>query len=196
MQILKYRFLAVLTLTLSNLSISCALYKDSQSFVKEIDKPSPAWIKLVNTEILELSKFSWIIVTDPAFASLNQRSITTVTVDSSSPEVLEEVFSILENNGQVDSKIYFSKESRFLKESDIPGIREFKIKRENAIEGRKTRALDHLALEILLMDAQKKYRVLIIETNTLIPYSSIFLELESAYWDGESETALRKRMKR
>lgn len=181
---------------LSNLSISCSTIRGSEGFGKDLSDQSPAWAKLVNSEIQKLGNFNWIIIADPAFSSLNRNGIITITVDASSYDVLKQVFSTLETNGHVEGKIYVSKESRFLRESETPGIKVFQLLRDHAINGRKVRALDHAALEILIMDAKKKYSVLVIKTNSLLPYSSVFLELESGYWDGESETALRKRMKR
>jgi len=191
-----YRFLAIIAVILSVVSDSCSPSPEPSSYGKELSKQSPAWAKKVNQEILKLGNFNWIVVAEPAFSALNRKGITTITVDASSSEVLKQVFSTLEKNGHVDGKIYFSKESRFLKEEETPGLRIFQARREVAINGRKTRALDHAALEILLIDAKEKYQVLIIKTNTLLPYSSTFLELESGYWDGASETALRNRMKR
>ncbi len=192
-------FLCIISCIL--ITVSCSTESKSKKgklkgFAKKFDSSKSEWAKTVNQEILKLGNFNWIIIAEPSFSALNRRGITTITVDATSPEVLKQVFSSLESNGHVDGKIYFSKESRFLKESDTPGISFFKLKRNKAINGRKARALDHLALEMLIIEAKEKYNILLIKTNTLLPYSSVFLELESGYWDGESETALRKRMKR
>lgn len=161
---------------------------------KKTDRNAPTWANTIKQEILKLGNFNWIIIAEPTFSNFKPKGITTLTIDASSPEVIKQVFNIIERNGHVDGKIYFSKESRFLTEKQTPGITQFKTKRDKALSGRKTRALNHAALEILLIEAKQKHRILIIKTNTLLPYSSVFIELESGYWHSESETALRKPM--
>jgi len=46
----------------------------------------------------------------------------------------------------------------------------------------------------LLADANRSYDVLVIRTNTALPYTSVFIELQPAYWDADSEGRLRDRM--
>jgi hypothetical protein len=36
------------------------------------------------------------------------------------------------------------------------------------------------------------FRILIIKTELTIPYTSVFLELDCGYWDGEAEKQLRE----
>jgi len=38
--------------------------------------------------------------------------------------------------------------------------------------------------------------VLVIKTRTAMPYSTVFVELGSGYWDAESEAALRTNMEK
>jgi len=46
----------------------------------------------------------------------------------------------------------------------------------------------------MLGDASKSYRVLVLKTRSALPYTSVFMELGSGYWDAESESALRELM--
>jgi hypothetical protein len=48
----------------------------------------------------------------------------------------------------------------------------------------------------LLADANRSFDVLVIRTNTALPYSSVFIELQPGYWDAESEQQLRERIER
>lgn len=197
-QRLTQRSLIITTLMLSLLSVSYSTTpsgrKKFQGFGKPLNKQAPAWAKLTNQEVLKLGNFNWIVVAEPAFSTFNRKGVFTITADATSPEVLNQVFATLETNGHVDAKLYISKESRFLSEDQTPGIRAFRKNRDKALNEREVRALEHGTLEILLADANKKYKILVIKTNTMLPYSSVFIELESGYWDGESETALRNRM--
>ena len=60
------------------------------------------------------------------------------------------------------------------------------------MHGRETVQLDHAMLMRMLNDASKTYRVLVIKTRSALPYTSVFMELGSGYWDAESESALRE----
>ena len=46
-----------------------------------------------------------------------------------------------------------------------------------------------------LDEAGKAFNVLIIKTNMVLPYTSVFLELRAAYWSDEAERHLRELMK-
>jgi hypothetical protein len=39
------------------------------------------------------------------------------------------------------------------------------------------------------------FRVLIVKTNMTIPYTSVFLELDCAYWNADAEKRLRSAIK-
>ncbi|WP_449438014.1 hypothetical protein [Pedobacter steynii] len=42
------------------------------------------------------------------------------------------------------------------------------------------------------LDTESKlFKVLVIKTNETIPYTSVFLQLDCAYWNGEKEKQLR-----
>ncbi|WP_182953509.1 hypothetical protein [Pedobacter gandavensis] len=46
------------------------------------------------------------------------------------------------------------------------------------------------------LDAESKlFKVLVIKTNEVIPYTSVFLQLDCGYWNGEKEQQLRDEMR-
>ena len=45
-------------------------------------------------------------------------------------------------------------------------------------------------------DTSKTFEVLVIRTNTALPYTSVFLELQPGYWNADSESALRDKLER
>ena len=47
---------------------------------------------------------------------------------------------------------------------------------------------------IIIGGTANKFTVLVFKTTTALPYSGIFIELDSAYWDRESERDLRDRL--
>ncbi len=42
-----------------------------------------------------------------------------------------------------------------------------------------------------LDESSKLFNVTILKTGEILPYTSVFLELDCGYWDGDKETRLR-----
>ena len=189
-------------LTLAAVAISfsliagCALPKYGLSSKLRKDPTFPAWFKKLDGEIAKLGSYNWIVIAEPSFPSLSREGIATLTIPATSPEALDVVFQSIESNGHVKARIYLTRESTAIIETESPGIKAFRGNLKTALHGREPEILTQDALEILLTDAKKKHRVLVLKTSSSLPYSSIFLELESGYWDSESETSLRKRLNR
>ncbi|MGY0040684.1 hypothetical protein [Pedobacter sp. NJ-S-72] len=46
------------------------------------------------------------------------------------------------------------------------------------------------------LDSESKlFKVLVIKTNETIPYTSVFMQLDCAYWDASKEEVLRRNIK-
>jgi hypothetical protein len=56
--------------------------------------------------------------------------------------------------------------------------------------------LPHEQLIAKVNEAASAFQVVIVKTNTTLPYTSVFLELDCAYWDDEREALLRAAMGR
>ena len=156
----------------------------------------PSWLSNVDQEVHKLGSFNWVIVADPSFPALSRSGIVTVTTPVSTPEALHGVLQSIDSHSHVRPRIHLTREASALVEDETPGINQFIAARDHVIDSRETITLTNNALNLLITDARKNYRILVIKTTTNLPYTSIFMELESGYWDGESETALRKRMNR
>ena len=65
-----------------------------------------------------------------------------------------------------------------------------------SLHGHEATELDQQSLLTLLEDANRSFDVLVIRTQTALPYSSVFLELRPGYWDADSESRLRDRIER
>ncbi len=194
MRLRSRHFLFTLIIT----AILCGCGSNRPELTRKLRKhPAfPAWFKQLDGEIAKLGSYNWIVIAEPAFPSLSRDGITTLTVPATTPEALDIVFQSIDSHGHVTPRIYTTRESLALSEDEAPGIKKFRQNLSLALHGREPAVLPSEALELLLTDAKKKYRVLILKTTTSLPYSSVFLELESGYWDGDAETSLRKRLKR
>jgi hypothetical protein len=77
-----------------------------------------------------------------------------------------------------------------------PGIDDLKSQIKEALHGHESTEIDQQSLLTLIESAQSSFDVLVIRTNTALPYTSVFLELQPGYWDAESEKELRQRISR
>lgn len=158
--------------------------------------PTPAWLQTVDEEVHKLGTFNWVIVAEPAFPSLSRSGVITITTPVSTIEALDGVLQSIDAHSHVRPIIHLTREANAVTEHDTPGINDYRAGLKQVLNGRETLTLTNNALNLLITDARKNYRILVIKTTTSLPYTSIFLELESGYWDGVSETALRKRLSR
>ncbi len=156
----------------------------------------PEWLENVDQEVHKLGSFNWVIVADPSFPALSRSGIITVTTPVSTAQALDGVLQSIDSHSHVRPRIHLIREVQGVAENETPGINQFRAERDKVLDGREAISLTNNALDLLITDARKNYRILVIKTTTTLPYSSIFMELESGYWDGESETALRKRLNR
>jgi hypothetical protein len=157
---------------------------------------TPTWLNTVDNEVHKLGAFNWVIVAEPSFPALSRSGVTTITTPVSTTEALNGVLQSIDSHSHVTPIIHLIREASAVTEHDTPGIDDYRIKLEQVLNGRETLTLTNNTLNLLITDARKNYRILVIKTATSLPYTSVFLELESGYWDGESETALRKRLSR
>jgi len=62
------------------------------------------------------------------------------------------------------------------------------------LKGGQVTVLPHDQLMTDLVDVSRGYRVLVLKSTTLLPYSSVFIELDSGYWSADAEKRVRSAM--
>ncbi|GAA5493925.1 hypothetical protein Rhal01_00077 [Rubritalea halochordaticola] len=164
------------------------------SCLNSSSKPPALWVKALDSEINSLGALNWIIVTDSSFPALGNSVSHTIISPTDLPSTLHEVIQSMESSGHVKPRIYVTRESQELQEDYAPGITRHREKLHEALHGYEAYALPESTMRSIVLESGKKYRILVIKSQTSLPYTSVYVELESGYWDSESETALRKHM--
>lgn len=157
--------------------------------------PKP-WVPALRNELGYLGARNWVVIAEAAFPIQSRRGVRVIQLDADIPEVLESVEDVIEEKHHVKPRVYVTAELDSVPYDYAPGVRAHKKKLQNSLHGRETVRLDNDMLIRLLGDASKTYRVLVIKTRTAIPYSSVFIELGSGYWDAESESAMRQNIEK
>jgi|GEM_PF-215405 len=155
----------------------------------------PAWKAPLRKNIHTLGYRNWIVVADASFPAHSRRGVRVTFLDAEIPEVVDTVLQILEETETLQPRVYVPREMRQIENQYAPGIEEFRPKLEASLHGRIATELEQESLMTLLEDATRTFDVLVIKTRTALPYTSVFLELQHGYWDGEAEMMLRGKLK-
>ncbi len=152
------------------------------------DKP---WLGTLRHELGYLGARNWVIVAEAAFPIHSRRGLTVVQINGEIPDVVDAVERVIEEKSHVKPRLYVAAEAESIPYDYAPGIKRYHGQLDEALHGRETVQLEHSMLLNMISDASKTYRVLVIKTRSALPYTSVFMELGSGYWDAESESALR-----
>ncbi len=155
------------------------------------DRP---WLGTIRHELNYLGARNWVVIAEAAFPTSSRRGLRVIQVDAEIPDVLDGLEGVIEEKHHVKPRIYLTREIGEMPYDYAPGVKVHRSDIKDALHGRETLHLDNEMLMSLINNTSKSYRVLVIKTRTALPYSSVFVELGSGYWDAESEAALRKKM--
>lgn len=176
---------------LGTFSALALFFTQCTSFHKQEEQD---WHNEVSNEIKVLGARNWLIIAEPSFSSLSGQGAKTIVTDAPSPEVLQYVLDTLDGNAVTNPVIYLPLEMNYVGEDYAPGMKNFRKEVKNILLGQNTQEAQHETLRRLVLDAAKNYNVLVIKTATALPFSNIYMELDSGYWSSESEAALRQKM--
>lgn len=175
----------ILVTALAAVSLGCGVMKKENS-----------WQDAVVRQAGQLGYRNWIVIAEASFPAHSRAGVRQVIANVDAPEALDYVLYTLEQTETVRPQIYVPRELRSLENDFAPGIDEYRKRLKNSMHGHETTELDQQSLITLMEDANRSFDVLVIRTNTALPYSSIFLELKPGYWDVDSENRLRERIER
>ena len=159
-------------------------------------RSSRSWTRAIKQELQTLGYRNWIVVGDAAFPLHSRPGVRTIFIDDKIPEVLQEVLDELERVQNVTPRIYLARELAEIPNDRAPGIGSYRRKIESALRGYPAREMEFRSLSLLLEDSANKFTVLVFKTSTALPYSGVFIELDSGYWDPESERDMRERLEK
>lgn len=183
---MKLLFIACL-----GLLVGCA----TRGPVEPVPTPPP-WGAAVSQELTALGFGNWIVVAEASFPVHSGRGMRTVKVDGEIPEVVDFIVDSYDNAENVKPTFSTARELPFVKNDNAPGADEFRKRLKASLHGHEVREMDFRSLNLLAQSSSKKFAILVIKTQTAIPYSNVFIELDTGYWDRESEDALRAAMRK
>ncbi len=152
----------------------------------------PDWEDVLSNQIQLLGHRNWIVVVDAAYPLQSSPGVTTVLSDKGHLETIEMVMATINDQQHIKPILYLDKEIDFVDEKSANGINQFRDSLIHILGNAASQKVLHEQLIARLDEASKQFNVLIIKTDFLLPYTSVFFELDCKYWNSEAEQELRK----
>ncbi|MCL1920232.1 MAG: hypothetical protein FWG50_04010 [Kiritimatiellaeota bacterium] len=137
---------------------------------------------------------NWILVVDKAYPWQSGNGITTINTGMPLVKVLEEVVTALGASTHAKPVFYTDKEMESMTEDMAKGVDAYREQLKKVLEGQTTQAILHDDVFPKIDAAAKLFNIFVLKTEETIAYSSVFIELDCAYWGPEKEKALREKM--
>lgn len=153
-----------------------------------------AWIQVVKDRLPVYGHRNWIVIADSAYPDQSRDGIETIVAHENQLAVLKTVLALIGESKHVRPIVYTDQELPLVDESDAPGISDYRDQLASILDGQKANVLPHEQIIAKLDDVSKTFRVLIVKTRLKIPYTSVFLQLDCAYWSADAESRLRAKM--
>lgn len=157
----------------------------------ESSKTARDWELQLDRRLRLFGHRNWIVIADAAYPHQSAAGIATVLADRDQLQVTERVLSLIEQAKHIKANVYTDQELRFVDENDAPGVDAFRRKLALLVQDAEIKQLPHEEIIARLDLAARVFSILIIKTTTLIPYTSVFLELDCGYWNAAAEKRLR-----
>lgn len=137
---------------------------------------------------------NWILVVDKAYPYQSSPGISYIDTEEALEPVLDKVLQMLKAAPHVRPIVYMDQELASLDDSLAPGVDALKDNLARLTQGFNVQQILHDQVFAKLDAASKLFNVVVVKTESLIPYTSVFIELDCGYWPAENEKALRARM--
>ena len=153
------------------------------------------WKTQLNLQLQLLGHRNWILVVDKAFPAQNAAGIVTINTGESLLPVLQYTLDQINSSTHVKPLIFTDKELNYISVAQVPEIEKFKTKLFEMIPKEQAQIMLHDSVFVKIAKASELFRIVVLKTEQVIPYSSVFLQLDCKYWPAENEKQLRESMR-
>jgi len=150
------------------------------------------WQSQLEGNLPEFGHRNWIVVADSAYPKQNSSGIRTAVTGLDQIDVLEKVLEVIEEAPHVRAIVQLDAELAHVAEADAPGVEAYRKRLEGLLEGRVVQVKPHEEIIADLDEASKMFNVLVLKTTMTVPYTSVFFQLDCAYWSADQEARLRQ----
>jgi D-ribose pyranose/furanose isomerase RbsD len=153
------------------------------------------WKKTFSEQLNLLGHRNWILVVDKAFPAQTAEGIMVVNSGENLLSVLDFVLQETGQASHVKPVIYTDHELAYITPEQVPDIADYRRALSLRLKDFSVKTILHDSVFVKIDQASRLFKVLVIKTEEVIPYSSVFIELDCSYWTPEQEAGLRESMK-
>ena len=179
---MKFRPLAILLMVTSMLALP------------SLGADEVPWQRILADRLPLYGHRKWIVIADSAYPSQSSDAIETVVTNAPQIEVLKAVLAALADTKHVKPNVFTDAELKYVPEQDAPGITQFRSELGQLLTGHDVSVISHDQAIAKVDEASRTFHVLILKTDSVIPYTTVFLQLQCAYWNADAEKRLRDAM--
>jgi len=150
------------------------------------------WEATLETRLPLFGHRNWIVVADSAYPAQSKTGIETVVTRADQIHVLRKVIDAIADSPHIRANAYLDAELEFVAETDAPGVANYRHELAVLLADSAQIRLPHDQIIARLDESAQAFRILIFKTDLIIPYTSVFFELECGYWPMEAEQRLRE----
>ncbi len=184
----KNKFLLIIIMAV----LSCN--QPIENRVKQTDVAGNDWRRQFDQTLPLLGHRNWIVIADKALPQQNAAGIEYIYTNEKLLPVLKYVMEQVNASGHVRPIVYRDKELAFITNDQAKGVKEFSDASQQLFGVQPVQTILHDSVFTKLDAASKLFKVLVLKTNETIPYTSVFLQLDCAYWNADMEKQLRDNM--
>ena len=154
-----------------------------------------AWRQVLAEHLHEYGAHNWIVVADSAYPMHAREGIETMVTEAEQLEVLQALGAMIDSHKHLRANATIDAELKFVTDTDAPGIANYRDRLVRVLERRPPGTLPHDQAIARIDKAGQTFRVLVLKTNSVLPYSTVYFELDAGYWSPEAEKRLRETMR-
>jgi L-fucose mutarotase/ribose pyranase (RbsD/FucU family) len=154
------------------------------------------WQAKLKKNLPELGHRNWIVVADSAYPRQNSSGITTLVTGCDQLDVLEAVLKAIDGAPHVRAIVQMDQELTYVDEAEAPGVTAYRGRLKTLLEHKTVQVKPHETIIADLDKASKMFNVLLLKTTMTVPYTSVFLQLDCAYWTADQEANLRQALEK
>ena len=154
------------------------------------------WRAQLKKNLPELGHRNWIVVADSAYPRQNSSGIKTVITGRDQLEVLEIVLKAIEDAPHVRAIVQMDQELAYVDEAEALGVTAYRERLKVLLESRTVQVKPHETIISDLDKASQMFNVLLLKTTMTVPYTSVFFQLDCAYWNADQENRLRQALEK
>ena len=182
---MKTRYLILIFFTVT---ASC-----KNTIVKQ-SQVTTSWNNRLKSELPLLGHRNWILVVDKAFPLQTSSGLEVINTDERLENVLKIVLEDINATSHIKPIIFMDKELDFITEDQVKGIHDYRAKMMRLLNNQCPNKILHDSVFVKIDAASKLFKIVVLKTNQTIPYSSVFFQLDCAYWSPAKEKKLRENM--